>query len=309
MKIGIIGLGNMGTAVANNIAGNGHTVMGWEYFKEVVEEINTRHTNSRYLQGVMLSANLAATTDLSEATGDKDAIFVALPSVFIRKVLMEYRDIGPQCIVVSLSKGVEEDTCYTTSLILKEMFPNNKVVVLSGPSIANEFSKGLPCGVMLAGEEKEVLYKIAGLVETPTFRTRFTDDVVGVEWSGIFKNIYAIGLGLIDGAGIKSINFRAAFITKAAEEMADLIQALGGRRNTVYYLAGLGDLIATSLSEHSHNRRLGELLAQGLSFEDARKKMGVLPEGERTLRVAVALSEKYHTSMPVARGILNVIHG
>jgi len=310
MKIGIVGLGNMGTAIANIIAKNGYEVLGWEYFKEVVEEINIEHKNTKFLPGIDLNPNLKATGDLEQTLKDKDVILIALPSVFIRKVLTGYgAKIRNETVIVNLSKGVEEDSCFTASKVLKDILPYKEVIILSGPSIANEFSEGFPCGVVLAGENKETLYKIAQVIETPVFRTRFSNDIVGVEWSGILKNIYAIGLGLIGGAGIESINFKSAFLTRAIEEMADLIEVLGGQRRTVYYLAGLGDLIATSLSGHSHNRKLGELLSKGLSFEQAQKKMGVLPEGVKTLKVAVYLAEKYHIHMPVARGILNVIEG
>ncbi len=309
-KISIIGLGNMGTAIGNIIARNGFKILGWEYFTEVVNQINREHKNDKFLRGIKLHKNLKATNNLEETLKGKEIIFIALPSIFIRKVLTPYRDLlKKDTIIVNLSKGVEEDTCFTSSQILRDIFRGREVITLSGPSIANEFSKDFPCGVILAGEDKTSLYKIARIIETQTFRTRFSKDMIGVEWSGILKNIYAIGLGLIDGKGIKSINFKAAFITKAVEEMADLIDALGGERRTVYYLAGLGDLIATSLSEHSHNRKLGELLSKGLSFKEAQKKLGVLPEGVKTLRIAVYLSEKYHTPMPVARGILGVIEG
>jgi len=310
MRISVIGLGNMGTAIANIIAKNGFDVLGWEYFQEVVDEVNNRHSNSKFLSGVKLDKRLKATTDIRKCLEEKDVIFIALPSAFIRQVLALCEgDLDPSVLIVNLSKGIEEETCLSASDILREIFKENEVVVLSGPSIANEFSKDLPCGVVLAGSNKSYLYKVARIIETQTFRTRFSDDIIGVEWSGILKNIYAIGLGLIDGSGIESINFKSAFITKAIEEMADLIEALGGKRKTVYYLAGLGDLIATSLSTHSHNRKLGMLLAKGFSLEKAQQEMGVLPEGVKTLRVAVYLSEKYHTPMPVARGILGVING
>lgn len=308
MKVSIIGMGNMGTAVANIIANNGYNVVGWEYFKEVVAEINSFHKNSRFLENIELSSNLKATTDLKEALSDSTVVFNALPSIFIRKVLTGMRNLLKEdVVIVNLSKGIEEETCFTASRLLKDIFPDKEIIVLSGPSIANEFSKGLPCVVILAGAYYETLYKVARLIESDSFRVRFSDDIIGVEWSGILKNIYAIGLGLIDGSGIESINFKAAFITRAIREMADLIESLGGKRETVFYLAGLGDLIATSLSEHSHNRRLGELLSQGYSFAQAQKIMGVLPEGVKTLKIAVYLSEKYHTPMPVARGILSVI--
>ncbi len=310
MNVAVIGLGNMGTAVANLMAANGVQVWGWDHFKEVVDEINQAHTNSKYLQGVPLHRELRASTKIGEVLQGKDVVFVALPSEFIRKVLTPQRDhVAPQSLIVNLSKGVEAETCLTASGMLKDIFPNNEIIVLSGPSIANEFSRDLPCGVMLAGEKIASLFKVARLVESRSFRTRFSTDVIGVEWAGILKNIYAIGLGLIDGSGIESINFRSAFITKAVEEMSDLIEAWGGQRRTVYYLAGLGDLIATCLSAHSHNRRLGYLLGKGHSFSEAQEKMGVLPEGIRTLRIAVYLAEKYHTPMPVARGVLGVMEG
>jgi glycerol-3-phosphate dehydrogenase (NAD(P)+) len=309
MKVGIIGLGNMGTAIANNIASNGNKVMGWDYFQKTANDINKSHTNTQYLKGVRLSNNLKATINITEAVSDKDAVFVALPSIFIRKVLGSCKtNVSRNTIIVNVSKGIEEKTFLTCSMMLKEIFPNNEVLVLSGPSIANEFAHGFPCGVVLTGGKKETCYKIASLVETETFRTRFSTDSVGVEWSGILKNIYAIGLGIIHGTGFDSLNFKAVYITRAIEEMADLIKAIGGDKKSVYYIAGLGDLIATSFSEHSHNRRLGELLAKGFSFKDAQEKMGVLPEGLKVLRAAVYLSEKYHVVMPVADSLIKVIN-
>ena len=310
MKVSIIGLGNMGTAIGNNIAKNGYKVLGWEYFKEVVKEVNSSHKNSRFLPGIKLSPNLTATNNLKEALLGASIVFVALPSAFIRKVLNGAEKwLNQEVIIVNLSKGVEEETCYTASKILKEIFPKNEIVVLSGPSLANEFSKNLPCEVVLAGSNKETLYKIAKLIETETFRTVFSHDIVGVEWSGILKNIYAIGLGLIEGAGIRSFNFTGVFITKAVEEMANLVEALGGEKKSVYHLSGLGDLIATSLSEFSHNRRLGKLLSQGYSLDKAKKEMGNLPEGVKALKVVVYLAEKYSTPIPVAKEILQVIEG
>ena len=308
INISMVGLGNMGTAIANIIAQKGINVIGWDYFKEVIDEINNKHTNSKFLTNISLSINLFATDNLQDVIQKKDIIFIALPSTYIKKVLTPFsKNIDEKTLIVNLSKGINEESGLTSSQIIRKIFAKNEVITLSGPSIANEFSRGYPCGVVIAGANKDNLYKIAKIVETDTFRVRFSEDIIGVEWSGILKNIYAIGLGLIDGPGISSINFKAAYITKAIEEIADLIEALGGKRKTAYYLAGLGDLIATSLSKHSHNRKLGELLSKGLTFDEAKNEMGVLPEGIKTLRVAVYLSEKYHIPMPVAQGILDVI--
>ena len=192
--------------------------------------------------------------------------------------------------------------------MLAKIFRNNSVIVLSGPSIANEFARGYPCMVVLTGDRNKDLCKTAAAAETPVFRARFSNDKTGVEWSGILKNMYAIGLGIIHGRGLESINFKAAYITRALEEMISLIEAMGGKRKTVLDFAGIGDLIATSLSEHSHNRRLGEMLAEGRSLAYAEKQLGVLPEGLKSLKAAAKLSKKYNVKMPVAGAILKVIN-
>jgi len=308
MDIGMIGLGNMGTAVANNIAGNGHRVTGWEYDAKTVAEINSKHLNTRYLKGVKLSPRLRATTNIEKALCGKDMIFVALPSKYIKAALADAADCaGKNALIVNLSKGIEEGTCITASDILSKIFLKNRVITLSGPSIANEFARKYPCMVVLTGERNSDLCKAAAAVETPVFRARFSTDKTGVEWSGILKNMYAIGLGLIYGLGLESINFKAAYITRAVEEMIALIEAMGGKRSTVLDFAGLGDLIATSLSEHSHNRRFGEMLAEGRTLSYAEKQLGVLPEGLKALRAAAKLSKQYRVKMPVAGAILAVI--
>jgi glycerol-3-phosphate dehydrogenase (NAD(P)+) len=308
MRIGMIGLGNMGTAVANNIAGNGHQVVGWEFNIDTVGEINRFHSNTRYLKGVKLSPNLKATTNIEEALCGKDIIFVALPSKYIKPVLTGPAPCVAKCtIVVNLSKGIEEGTLVTASGMLSKIFKKNRVITLSGPSIANEFGRGLPCMVVLTGDRNGDLCKAATAVETPVFRARFSNDRIGVEWSGILKNMYAIGLGIIHGLGMESINFKAAYITRALDEMIKLIEAMGGKKKTVLDFTGIGDLIATSLSEHSHNRRFGEMIAAGKSLAYAEKQLGVLPEGLKALRTAEKLSKKYRVKMPVAGAILKVI--
>lgn len=309
-KIAVIGLGNMGTAIAHTLAKKGFKVTGWEHFRQVAGEINASHTNSRFLAGARLHKNLAASTDLKGTLTGKDFVFVALPSAFLAETLGPYgNSLEKQTVVVSTSKGTGKENRIPASRILGQIFKKNDVIILSGPSIASEFYRGWPCVVVLAGKNQSSLDRTGRLLETETFRVRFSRDTAGVEWSGILKNIYAIGLGLIDGAGIRGINFKAVFITKAVREMADLIAALGGKRKTVYELAGLGDLMATSLSAHSHNRRLGKLLSTGYSLAQAREKMGGLPEGVRNLRTAVTLSKKFRTPMPLARGIADVVDG
>jgi glycerol-3-phosphate dehydrogenase (NAD(P)+) len=180
--------------------------------------------------------------------------------------------------------------------------------MLSGPSIANEFARGMPTVVVLAGAERADLLAVSRVLESRYFRTRFSDDATGIELGGILKNVYAIGLGLFDGKGITSVNFRSVYLTIALEEMTKLGVGLGAKAETFSYLAGLGDLLATSLSSHSHNRRMGELLATGNSLEAVEEQMGVLPEGYKTLRMALDIAEKLHISLPLARGLWDVIH-
>ena len=192
---------------------------------------------------------------------------------------------------------------------LAGFFPNNPKIMLSGPSIANEFARQLPTVVVLAGKELSAQLFVARLLESNYFRTRFSDDEIGVELGGILKNIYAIGLGLFDGKQITSINFRAVYLTLALEEITHIGVGMGARIETFLYLSGFGDLLATSLSPQSHNRRMGELLAQGLSLAEIKQEMGVAPEGYNTLKTMLYIAEKLHIAMPLAKGLWDVIHG
>ena len=310
MKIGVIGLGNLGTAVGNLIAANGHTVLGWEHDPTVVREIQEQHTNTRFLPGIPLQASLQATHELASVIQNSEVVFIAIPSAFIQATLEPFRDqIDPGTLLVNLAKGIDAETGLTSYQTLGGLLPRNPKIMLSGPSIANEFARQMPTMVVLAGKEIRHQLLVARLLENDYFRTRFSDDEVGVELGGILKNIYAIGLGLLDGKQITSLNFRAAYLTLAMEEITQIGVGMGARIETFLYLAGIGDLLATSLSLHSHNRRMGELLAQGLSLAQVEQEMGVAPEGYNTLKTILYLAEKLHISMPLAKGLWDVIHG
>jgi len=309
MMIGLVGLGNMGSAIANVIASNGHYVLGWEHNARVVEEINQKHTNTPFLPGINLDPQLKATDDLKQVFRTCSIIFVAIPSVFFQSVLKPFSNETKDKVFVDLTKGIDRETLLTSFQMLQLLFPENEHVMLSGPSIANEFSRGMPTLVMLAGASKSSLLQIARILENDYFRVRFSSDTIGVELGGILKNIYAIGLGIFDGLAIDSVNFRSSYLTVALEEISQIGVVLGAKKETFLYLAGMGDLLATSLSQHSHNRRMGEFLAQGLSLKKIEQKMGVLPEGFNTLRITLYLAEKYHCSIPLARGLWDVIYG
>jgi glycerol-3-phosphate dehydrogenase (NAD(P)+) len=308
--VGLVGLGNLGTAIGNLAANNGYHVVGWEYHASVVEEINDHHTNSRFLPAIDLNPRLTATSELEAVAARAEIVFVAIPSAYVRSTLAPIADhLGERHIVVNTAKGIDADSGLTAYQTISRLFPKARTVMLSGPSIANEFARGMPTVVVLGGAERVDLLAVSRVLENSYFRTRFSDDALGIELGGILKNVYAIGLGLFDGKGITSVNFRSVYLTIALEEMTKLGVALGARAETFSYLAGLGDLLATSLSSQSHNRGMGELLATGNSLDAVQDQMGVLPEGYKTLRMALDIAEKLHISVPLARGLWDVIHG
>lgn len=310
MRVGIIGLGNMGTAVGNMIANNGYEVLGWNYEEDVVDEINNKQSNERFLPGIPLHGSLRATKDISEVMRECGVVFISIPSAFIESTFRPVRSqIGEDIVLVNMAKGIRRETGLTSFQTLAAMFPNNPRIMLSGPSIANEFARKLPTVVVLAGQTPYHLLLVSRMLDNEYFRTRFSSDEIGVELGGILKNIYAIGLGLFDGKKIESINFRAVYLTVAQEEIAKIGVGMGARIETFLYLSGMGDLLATSLSEHSHNRHMGELLAQGFSREEIQESMGVLPEGYNTLEAVLYIAEKLHIAIPLAKGLWDVING
>lgn len=310
MRVGLVGLGNLGTAVANLIAANGHDVLGWEHNAAVVEEITRHRTNSTFLPDVALHPALEATNELARVVEECEVVFVAIPSVFVEPTLTQVQQRVPHDrVIVNMAKGIDAATGLTSFQTIARMFPEHRRVMLSGPSIANEFARQMPTVVVLAGERTTDLLTVSSVLDNDHFRTRFSDDPTGVELGGVLKNIYAIGLGLFDGESIESINFRAVYLTIALEEIARFGVRMGAQIETFLYLSGMGDLLATSLSGHSHNRRMGELLAGGHTLEQIEEIMGVLPEGFNTLKATLYIAEKMHLAMPLAKGLLDVING
>lgn len=299
MKIGFVGLGNMGTAMANLVADNGYEVIGWEFDKNTVEEINSKNINSKFLPGIRLNPNLKATKELREVFDNCEIIFIAIPSRFIKNTLQPLKDkIAENIMLVNLAKGIDNNTGLTSFQTISLLFPQNRKIMLSGPSIAYEFARKIPTVVMLAGKNRSDISTVSHILDNEFFRTRFSKDEIGVELGGILKNIYAIGLGILDGKNRKGVNFRAGYLTIALDEMKKIGKSFKAKEKTFYSLSGMGDLLATSLSEHSHNRKMGELLAKGLNLKEIKNKMGFLSEGYYTLRALFA-TRKFHISAPI----------
>jgi glycerol-3-phosphate dehydrogenase (NAD(P)+) len=307
--VGIIGLGNMGTTIGNVIARNGHFVTGWEYNADVVEEINANHTNTLYLRGVTLHNNLVATSYIADVFTGKSIVFVALPSMFIANVLGSYKGVvSPSVIIVNLAKGIDKNTGRTAFEMIADFFPANNKVMVSGPSIANEISKGMPTAVVAAGPDDISLRTVKKVLGNRDLFVSLSHDARGIELGGILKNIYAIGLGVFDGKKITSINFRSIYLTMALHEMAQTGLHLGAKPETFSFISGVGDLFATSLSEHSHNRRLGELMTACVSLNQVRLQMGILPEGYNTLEAFLNIAKRKGFRMPLAQALWDVIH-
>jgi len=316
MKTAVIGSGNMGTALAHLLADNGHSVVCWDHIPEVVEDIRRNHQNARFLPGVTLPSSVTADLLLNHVVREAQMIFIAVPSLYFRHVVKEFSPFSmPQAVIVGTSKGLEAETHKRMSQVYAEssLHTADHYVAMSGPSIANEFARKRPTAVVLASSSHSPLHKAAGALANPYFRVETSEDLVGVEVGGILKNIYAIGLGLLDGLNHGSPNLKAAFVTMALREMKEMAQKMGAQEKTLEGLAGLGDLVSTGFSGDSHNRKLGEFLAAGMEYDKAIAQLGgVVPEGVRATSmiletvgstVETPLAQLIHTSLsqPAAR--------
>ncbi|HEY9035538.1 MAG TPA: NAD(P)H-dependent glycerol-3-phosphate dehydrogenase [Pseudomonadales bacterium] len=307
MPTGVIGLGNMGTALANLIARNGHEVLGWEYDATVVKQINSQHS-SPYLPGIALHTHLHATHQLHEVIRHCSPTFITLPSRFIEPTLTPLIQALPsRTIVVNIAKGIHAATGTTTFKRLSLLLPDNPLVHLSGPSIANEYAHDLPTAVMIASHSPEALTAVSQQLDNAYFQTRHSNDPAGIELGGVLKNIYALGLGLLAASGADNVNFKGTYLTTALHEMQTLGVALGAKPESFLGIAGVGDLIATALSEHSHNVRMGRLLASGKPIGIIEQEVGTLPEGYYTLLAAMTLAKQHGIALPLAAGLHAVI--
>jgi glycerol-3-phosphate dehydrogenase (NAD(P)+) len=309
-RIGILGAGNMGSALAHLLAGNGAQVVVWEHFQSVREEIRARHTNSRFLPGVQLHEAIRVAESPGECVAGAEIVILAVPSLFAPDLL---RQIAPYrlkgSLLLSAAKGIDAATQEPISRVLARLAAPGEFALLAGPAIANEFARGRPTAIVLAGEHGPALESATVAFRNAWFGVHLTTDLAGAALGGILKNIYAILLGYLEGTDFRGRNFQAAVLTASARELALLGTALGGRLETFHGLAGLGDLLATALSEHSHNRRLGQLLGGGLSLAEAEKQMGWLPEGARTVAIARAWASQVQVELPLLRLVENLMAG
>jgi glycerol-3-phosphate dehydrogenase (NAD(P)+) len=308
MRIGILGAGSWGTALAFLLGKKGEDVLIWARRKEIADWINDRKENRFYLPGILLPPNIRATIEIEEAVEGKDVIVLAVPSFAMREVVerLSQCDIG-SAIVVSAAKGLEEESGKRMSEVILEIMPSLKerLLVLSGPNLAGEIVREIPTTSVVAGEES-LSSLVQELFATHYFRVYRNEDIIGVELGGALKNIIAIGAGINDGLGFGD-NTKSALMTRGLAEMIRLGLKLGASLQTFFGLAGLGDLVATCASPLSRNRRLGELIAKGRSLEEAKREIGQVAEGEPTTRAAYNLAMSLGVEMPITCEVYNVL--
>ncbi len=304
-NIYVIGSGSFGCALSLVLSDNGHKVHLISHSKAECEKLSTSHTSSK-LPNAKLPENIIHTTDINNIE-NADLIVLALPSTETRSVANALLDIIPSNQrIVTVSKGIEESTLYTQSEILREVLPEVRIGVLSGPSHAEEVVNRLPTVVVAGSKDPKLAEYMQDLFMNPNFRVYTSDDVVGIELGGSLKNVIAIAAGVADGLGFGD-NIIAALITRGIKEISTLGIAMGARADTLSGLCGVGDLIVTCQSKHSRNRRAGSLIGQGLSPEAAIAEINMVVEGFFTAKAAKKLGEKYKVDLPIIEEVNNVL--
>ncbi len=305
-KIGVIGSGTWGTAIAVLLNNNGHQVDLWSAIPAEIEAMKSTHKHIN-LPEVDLPETICYTADLEAAMKDKDILVLSVPSVFVRgtaKRMKEFCKDGQ--IIVDVAKGIEEDTLMTMTQIIKEEIPQCEPVALSGPSHAEEVSRGLPTTCVAGSHKRDVAEYVQSVFMSPVFRVYTSPDVLGIEVGAALKNVVALAAGIADGLGFGD-NTKAALITRGIAEISRLGIAMGGKYQTFNGLTGIGDLIVTCASMHSRNRRAGILIGKGYTMDAAMKEVQMVVEGVYSAKAALALSKKFDIPMPIVEQVNAVL--
>ena len=304
--VAVLGAGNMGTALAQTIAGNGHSARLWSIETDVLEEMRDRHLNSKYLPGVPLHENVTPHWTIEDTLAGAWLVLFSVPSHIVRGLAREAAPhVGAEQAVLNAGKGLEGGTDKRMSEVLAEELPRSRgVAAMGGPAIATEFARGVPTAVIVAAPDSGLAAEIQSALQNEFFKVDATDDVAGVELGASLKNAYAIALGMCDGLGYGA-NTKAFFASLALGEMSALSRALGGQERTAYGLAGLGDLLTTGYSAHSRNRTLGERLCTDPDWQEFVRTNTV--EGISACRAAKELAHRLDVSTPLLHAIYDVL--
>ncbi|WP_114227468.1 MULTISPECIES: NAD(P)H-dependent glycerol-3-phosphate dehydrogenase [Sphingomonas] len=305
MKVGVIGGGAWGTALAQVAAAKGEPVLLWAREPEVVESVNARHENSLFLPGRALSPAIRATADLADLA-DCAAWLVVTPAQHMRSVLA-HAPAGCRALILC-SKGIEEGSGALLHSVAREVCPEAEVMVLSGPTFAHEVAAGLPTALTLAAADQAQAEQVRDRLALPAFRLYLTDDVAGAEVGGAIKNVLAIACGVVEGRGLGQ-NARAALIARGFAEMTRFGLAAGARRETLAGLCGLGDLVLTCSSTSSRNYSLGVGLGQGRAAAELLADRRTVAEGAFTAPVLDRLARDRGIDMPIVAAVAALLSG
>jgi glycerol-3-phosphate dehydrogenase (NAD(P)+) len=304
-KIGVIGSGTWGTALAVLLTGNGHEVELWSAVPAEVEALTTRHHPN--LGDTPIPEKIRVTGDLEQAMKDKELLVLSVPSVYVRETAHRMAPFLKEGqVITNVAKGIEDTTLKNLSEIIEEELPAARVTVLSGPSHAEEVSRGLPTTCVAGAHRRQDAELVQNLFMSPVFRVYTSPDMLGIELGGALKNVIALAAGIADGLGCGD-NTKAALITRGIAEITRLGTAMGGSPETFFGLTGIGDLIVTCASMHSRNRRAGILIGKGYTMDEAMKEVKMVVEGVYSARAARALSKKYQVSMPIVEQVNEVL--
>jgi glycerol-3-phosphate dehydrogenase (NAD(P)+) len=309
-RIAVVGAGAWGTALSIVLArGGAHEVRLWAYEREVLESIQSRRTNDRFLPGFVLPDRVAITNSLPAALEGAQIALAVMPSHHARRLYAEMRSsLPPGVIIVSATKGIEHQTYKRMTEVAAEVSGSDRVAALSGPSFAKEVARGDPAALTVASADAEVAACVQREFSDPMFRVYTSDDVVGVELGGALKNVIAIAAGVAEGLGFGH-NTAAALITRGLAEITRLAVACGARRETLSGLSGIGDLVLTCTGGLSRNRTVGVELGRGRKLHDIMAGMhGMVAEGVLTTDAALGLAEMYAMEMPISEQMHAILH-
>ena len=305
-NVAIIGSGSWGVALAIHLAKQGHNVKIWSFSQEECDMINNEK-KCKFLPKVELPEGIKCTTSHEEAVEGTDFIIHVTPSKFTRDVVKQYKQYVTNQPIVICSKGFEKDSLLTLDEVIQDEIPNAKIAVLSGPSHAEEVSIALETVLVVASKHNAVLKLVQDAFMSSKMRIYTSRDIKGVELGGALKNIIAFCAGVAAGIGLGDNTF-AALITRGLAELTRLGVALGGQRDTLYGLSGLGDLIVTCLSEHSRNRRAGKLIGQGKTLDEAKQEVGMVIESIDNIEVAHELGKLHNIEMPIVEAVYGILY-
>ena len=305
-KISIIGSGSWGVALTIHLAKLGNQIKIWSFLEEERDLINNER-KCKFLPNVTIPEGIMCTTSYKEAIEDTEMILHVTPSKFTRDTVKQYKEYVTNQPIIICSKGFEQATLETLDEVIQEEMPQAKIGVLSGPSHAEEVSVAIPTLLVVASKHEDVLKLVQDTFMCENMRIYTSRDVKGVELGGALKNIIAFCAGVAAGLGLGDNTF-AALITRGLAELSRLGVALGGEKDTLYGLSGLGDLIVTCLSEHSRNRKAGKLIGQGKTLEETKKEVGMTIESIDNILVAHELGKIHSIEMPIVEAVYGILY-